>query len=119
MPEHTCPTPCWCWPAVGFFLWRWMKSDKGATQMDRFKLKIPLLGDIWLKYQVAVFSRMLSTLLSGGLPLVPSLETAGESMQSHLIAHGIEQATRGGSRRAGPGTQPGSRPRSSLRCRWR
>ena len=62
--------------------------------MDRFKLKIPLLGDIWLKYQVAVFSRMLSTLLTGGLPLVPSLETAGESMQSHLMSHGIEQATR-------------------------
>jgi type IV pilus assembly protein PilC len=80
--------------AVGFFLWRWMKSDKGATQMDRFKLKIPLLGSIWQKYQVAVFSRMLSTLLTGGLPLVPSLETAGESMQSHLMSHGIEQATR-------------------------
>ena len=79
---------------VGFFLWRWMRSDKGATQMDRFKLKVPILGDIWLKYQVAVFARMLSTLLSGGLPLVPSLETAGESMQSHLMAHGIEQATR-------------------------
>ena len=81
--------------AVGFFLWRWMKSDSGATKMDRIKLKIPLLGDIWLKYQVAVFARMLSTLLSGGLSLVPSLETAGESMQSRLIAHGIETATRG------------------------
>ena len=34
---------------------------------------------------------MLSTLLSGGLPLVPSLDTAGESMQSRLMAHGIEQ----------------------------
>jgi len=79
---------------VGFLLWRWMRSDKGATQMDRFKLKIPLVGDIWLKYQVAVFSRMLSTLLSGGLPLVPSLETSAESMQSHLMSHGIEQATR-------------------------
>jgi type IV pilus assembly protein PilC len=79
----------------GFLLWRWMKSDKGAVYMDRFKLKIPLVGDIWLKYQVAVFSRMLSTLLSGGLSLVPSLETSGESMQSHLMAHGIEKATRG------------------------
>ena len=81
--------------AAGFFLWRWMKSDSGATQMDRIKLKIPLLGDIWLKYQVAVFARMLSTLLSGGLSLVPSLETAGESMQSRLMSHGIESATRG------------------------
>jgi len=79
----------------GFFFWRWMRSDEGATQMDRFKLKVPLLGDIWLKYQVAVFSRMLSTLLSGGLSLVPSLETSGESMQSHLISHGIERAARG------------------------
>ncbi len=80
---------------LGFFLWRWMKSDSGATQTDRIKLKTPLLGDIWLKYQVAVFSRMLSTLLSGGLPLVPSLETAGESMQSRLMAHGIESSTLG------------------------
>ena len=80
---------------AGFFLWRWMKSDRGATQMDRFKLKIPMLGDIWLKYQVAIFARMLSTLLSGGLSLVPSLETSGESTQSHLMSHGIERATRG------------------------
>ena len=79
---------------IGFFLWRWMRSDRGSTQMDRFKLKVPLLGEIWLKYQVAVFSRMLSTLLSGGLPLVPSLETAGESMQSRLMAHGIQGSTR-------------------------
>src|SRR5271169_582805 len=79
---------------AGFLLWRWMKSDSGATQMDRIRLKVPLLGSIWLKYQVAVFSLMLSTLLSGGLSLVPALETAGESMQSRLISHGIEGATR-------------------------
>jgi type IV pilus assembly protein PilC len=78
---------------AGFLLWRWMKSDAGAVQVDRVKLKTPMLGAIWLKYQVAVFSRMLSTLLSGGLPLVPALETSGESMQSHLIAHGVEDAT--------------------------
>jgi type IV pilus assembly protein PilC len=80
---------------VGFFLWRWMKSEAGSTQMDRIKLKVPMLGDIWLKYQVAVFARMLSTLLSGGLSLVPSLETAGESMQSRLMAQGIIASTRG------------------------
>jgi len=78
---------------AGFFFWRWLKSDRGAMQMDRLKLKTPMLGDIWLKYQVAVFSRMLATLLTGGLPLVPSLETAGESMRSPLIAHGIASAT--------------------------
>ena len=51
-----------------------------------------MLGDIWLKYQVANFSRMLSTLLAGGLPLVPSLETAGASMTSRRILNGIAEA---------------------------
>ena len=52
-------------------------------------LKLPVMGDIWLKYQVASFSRMLSTLLAGGLPLVPSLETAGASMSSRSILNGV------------------------------
>jgi type IV pilus assembly protein PilC len=80
---------------IGSFLWRWMKSESGSAQMDRIKIKTPMLGEIWLKYQVAVFARMLSTLLSGGLSLVPSLETAGESMQSRLMAQGIIASTRG------------------------
>ena len=71
------------------FFWRWKNTDRGAEQIDSVILKMPLLGDIWLKYQVANFSRMLSTLLAGGLPLVPSLETAGASMSSRRILNGI------------------------------
>jgi type IV pilus assembly protein PilC len=92
--QHYAPYVLTALVIAGFLMWRWMKSDAGATQMDRIKLKTPLLGDIWVKYQVAVFSRMLSTLLAGGLPLVPALETAGESMQSRLIAHGVDDATK-------------------------
>ena len=77
----------------GFLLWRWAKTDSGGEQIDRFKMGLVLFGDIWLKYQVAVFSRMLSTLLAGGLSLVPALETASQSMQSRLIAKSITGAT--------------------------
>jgi type IV pilus assembly protein PilC len=56
-------------------------------------LKLPVLGQIWLKYQLSNFSRMLSTLLAGGLPLVPSLETAGDSLGSRSILKGIAEAT--------------------------
>jgi type IV pilus assembly protein PilC len=77
---------------IGALLWRWKSSDRGAERIDAMVLKLPLLGDIWLKYQVANFSRMLSTLLAGGLPLVPSLETAGSSMSSRRILNGIAEA---------------------------
>jgi type IV pilus assembly protein PilC len=74
-------------------LWRWKSTDRGAERIDRTILGLPVLGDIWLKYQVANFSRMLSVLLSGGMPLVPSLETAGASMSSRRILNGIVEAT--------------------------
>jgi type IV pilus assembly protein PilC len=73
-------------------LWQWKRTDRGAETVDRGILKMPLLGDVWLKYQVANFSRMLSTLLAGGMPLVPSLETAGASMSSRRIFNGIKDA---------------------------
>jgi len=73
-------------------LWQWQKTDRGAETVDRAILRLPLLGEIWLKYQVANFSRMLSTLLAGGMPLVPSLETAGASMSSRRILNGIKDS---------------------------
>jgi type IV pilus assembly protein PilC len=73
--------------------WRWKQSDRGAERVDRFLLSMPLLGEIRLKYQVANFSRILSTLLQGGLPLVPAMQTAGASMTSRQILNGILSAT--------------------------
>ncbi len=73
-------------------LWRWKNSASGGMYLERLRSRIPLFGEISLKYQVAIFSRMLSTLLAGGLPLVPSLETAGASMQSRLMADAITRA---------------------------
>jgi type IV pilus assembly protein PilC len=78
---------------LGFLLWRWQQTQAGAHRLDRIRLRMPVLGEIWLKYQIATFSRMMATLLSGGLPLVPALETAGTSMQSRYIADGVSQAT--------------------------
>jgi len=71
---------------------RWKRSDRGAESIDRFLLSLPLVGEIRLKYQVANFSRILATLLQGGLPLVPAMETAGESMSSRQMLNGVTAA---------------------------
>ena len=78
---------------LAFLFWRWKNTTRGAERFDRFILHLPVLGQIWLKYQISNFSRMLSTLLAGGLPLVPSLETAGDSLSSRSILNGISEAT--------------------------
>jgi len=73
-------------------LWRWKATDSGRAWIDKVFLGIPLVGDILIKHQVATFSRMLSTLLAGGMPLVPCLETAGASMSSAKVVRGIREA---------------------------
>jgi type IV pilus assembly protein PilC len=73
--------------------WQWKQSDRGAERIDQFLFSLPLVGEIRLKYQVANFSRILGTLLQGGLPLVSALETAGASMSSRQMLNGILTAT--------------------------
>jgi len=78
-----------CVAIIGYLLYRWSKTETGADRIDGIRIKLPIFGNIWLKYQVALFSRTLSTLLSGGLPLVPSLETAARSIASKRIAKAV------------------------------
>jgi type IV pilus assembly protein PilC len=72
----------------------WVRSDQGSKSLDAVRYKLPLFGQVWMKYQIAMFSRTLSTLLSGGLPLVPSLETASHSINSFKISSNVEHAAK-------------------------
>jgi len=69
--------------------WRFALSDRGRDTVDTIRVKAPVVGKIWLKYQVALFARTLSTLLTGGLPLVPSLETAARSISSRRVSKAV------------------------------
>ena len=70
-------------------LWRYSITEQGRDAVDAFRIRLPVLGKIWLKYQVALFARTLSTLLTGGLPLVPSLETAARSISSRRVSKAV------------------------------
>ena len=72
----------------------WSRSPGGARFLDNVKMNTPLLGEIWVKYQVAQFARMLATLLTGGIPLVQALETVGDSFDTHLIREAMKIATK-------------------------
>src|SRR6266403_1429720 len=77
--------------AAGVFLWS--RSDEGGAAFDRFKFRLPVISDTLLKFQVAQFSRTLSTLLTGGTPLVAGLQTASDAITSKLLRSTIGQAT--------------------------
>jgi type IV pilus assembly protein PilC len=78
---------------VGIFGFRWWaRKESSRGTVDRVKMKIPTFGDIWLKYQVAQLARILSTLLTGGIPLVQAMETAADSLGTPLLQDAVEAA---------------------------
>ena len=78
---------------IGTFMW-WSRKEAAQEKIDRVKVKVPLFGDIWIKYQVAQFARVLSTLLTGGIPLMQGLDTAADSLGTPLLRKTLEKAGR-------------------------
>lgn len=74
---------------IGLIVYRFAITERGRDFVDGFRVSLPVFGSIWLKYQVALFARTLSTLLTGGLPLVPSLETAARAISSRRVSKAI------------------------------
>ena len=80
--------------ALGAFLFFWARTETGEEKIDAVRMRLPILGNIWIKYQVAQFSRVLATLLQGGIPLVQGLETAADSLGTALLRKSLERVGR-------------------------
>jgi len=80
---------------AGVFGFRyWSKTERGSELVDRFLLKLPVAGEVWLKYQVAQFSRVLGTLLVGGIPLMQALDTAADSLGTQVLKRVLQKAAK-------------------------
>ena len=77
--------------AIAGLRW-WMRRESARVRIDRLKMRIPVAGEIWLKYQVAQLARILSTLLTGGIPLVQAMETAADSLSTPVLKRAVEAA---------------------------
>jgi len=62
------------------------KTGAGQLAIDRFKLRIPIVGELLRKSAIARFTRTLSTLLSSGVPAVRSLEITEKVVGNRIIA---------------------------------
>ncbi|MEM7587146.1 MAG: type II secretion system F family protein [Acidobacteriota bacterium] len=75
---------------VGVFaLRRWGETPSGRRFLDRLKLQIPLVGEIFHRFALSEFCRALSTLIAGGIPLVSAQETAVDAVGNAYIGDRI------------------------------
>lgn len=70
----------------------WKKSPAGSIQWDAISLKLPYAGHIVRMVAVSRFTRTLSTLLSGGVPMLHAMQIVRNVVNNHVIAEAIDDA---------------------------
>lgn len=70
---------------------RWSSTALGGVAFDRLKLRIPMVGGILHRFAILQFTQSLGTLLSGGTPMVPSVEIAAQSVTNRHFAARVSQ----------------------------
>ena len=71
---------------------RWSKTPAGREIVDRTKLKLPVMGNLMQKISLSRFTRTLSTLISGGVPMLESLKIASTTTDNVIIERQVLNA---------------------------
>ncbi len=76
--------------AGGYVLRRYVQTPGGRARLDRFKLKMPIVGELNRKIIVARFTRTLGTLIASGVPIMQSLEVVAKAIDNTVIGNAID-----------------------------
>jgi type IV pilus assembly protein PilC len=79
--------------ALTILLAQWLRTPWFRAQLDRLGLHLPLIGDVLLKNQIVRFTRTLSTILAGGIPLLTALKLSSGTLTNSVIAQAVLRAT--------------------------
>lgn len=78
---------------LGAWLRYWMRTDAGRWWGDRVRLRLPMVGPVFLGLAVARFCRVLGTLLHNGVPILRSLQISRDATGNRVLAAAIGEAT--------------------------
>jgi type IV pilus assembly protein PilC len=69
----------------------WKGSKEGRRQWDRVRLKLPMkVGGIIQKLALARFSRILSSLIASGVPMMQAVQITGETSGNSVIEEAMD-----------------------------
>ncbi len=76
--------------AIFFGIGAWLRTKQGRLSADRWKLKLPLFGELFLRLEIAHMARTLGILLVSGIPILSALEIAKGVIRNSFIAAALD-----------------------------
>ena len=74
---------------------RWVRTDPGRYQWDRWKLRIPIIGDILYRATLGRVARGFSMSLAAGVPLTQALGVMSHAVDNEFIGERIRNIRTG------------------------
>jgi general secretion pathway protein F len=74
----------------GLLFFNWKRTPAGRAQWDAIFLKLPVVGKIGRIIAVSRFTRTLSTLLNGGVPMLSAMGIVRNVVDNETIARAID-----------------------------
>ena len=71
---------------------RWARTLGGKRAIDKMKMRVWPIGRLFMKVYMARFTRVGSTLVASGVPLIQMLEITGRSINNIHIEESIQRA---------------------------
>jgi type II secretory pathway component PulF len=84
---------------------RWSATESGRLRLDGWRIRLPVVGGIYLSFALSRFTRILGTLLKNGIPILQALRIAKDSAGNKVLTQAIEQSAeniKGGDSLAAP-----------------
>jgi general secretion pathway protein F/type IV pilus assembly protein PilC len=72
---------------------KYLDTAEGKQRADLIKIKMPLIGPVFLNLAVARFCRVLGTLLKNGVPILKSLDISRNAAGNSVLSKAIESAS--------------------------
>jgi type IV pilus assembly protein PilC len=69
---------------LGIWLWRLSSTEKGKIYMDKMRLSLPLIGNLYKKLYLSRITDNLDTMLSSGVPIVRAIDITADVVGSRV-----------------------------------
>lgn len=99
------------------FLRRQLSQPERRYRWDGWVLRMPLVGDMVAKVEMARFSRTLGTLLENGVPMLAALSIVRETLSNRVMANAVNEVAenlKAGQGLADPLMETGAFPRLAV-----
>jgi len=84
----------------GFFVVRYTRTTEGRSQLARFKLSVPYIGNLYKKLYLSIIADNMNTMVLSGIPMIKAIEVTASVVGNEVYAEILGEsllAVKGGS----------------------